>query len=184
VLNSGGGEAQFTIPDLPAPSGDTLLAQLESAMNALSAYQVSEVLNSGTGIVQDTFSADVPDRESWTINQTSRTIWIGKTFYTQEAPGDPWHEEESVTANTVPYFVWDQFKPLTNAHVIGQEMLDGVPTTVVASFGNAIATPIWFTFWVEATGRVRQVTMDAPEHFMTDTYTSYNKPVEIVPPTA
>jgi len=26
--------------------------------------------------------------------------------------------------------------------------------------------------------------MHAPEHFMTDTYTNYNKPVEIVPPNA
>jgi len=67
--------------------------------------------------------------------------------------------------------------------VIGQETLNGVPTTMVASFGNAIATPIWFTFWIDDSGRVRQVAMDAPEHFMTDTYTSYNKPVEIAAPT-
>jgi DNA-directed RNA polymerase subunit K/omega len=41
---------------------------------------------------------------------------------------------------------------------------------------------MWFTFWIDATGRVRQLAMDAPEHFMVDTYTSYNKPVGIAPP--
>jgi hypothetical protein len=61
-------------------------------------------------------------------------------------------------------------------------VLDGVQTTKVASFGNAQSTPIWFTFWIDAGGRVRQVAMDAPGHFMTDTYTSYDKPVRIVAP--
>jgi copper transport protein len=180
--NAGGGLAQFTIPALPAPSGKPLLTQLEAAMNALTAYQVTEVLDAGTVTVRSTFSSDVPDLTTWTVNQTSRTIWIGKTFYTQEAPGQPWHEEPSVSANAVPSFVWDFFRPLTNAHVIGEQVLDGVPTTLVSTFGNPTASPIWFTFWIDSSGLVRQVAMDAPEHFMTDTYTSYDKPVEIVPP--
>lgn len=181
--NSGGGQATFTIPKLPAPSGAALLTQLESTMRTLTAYQYSEVLNSGTYVERSTLSADAPDREAWTVNESGRTIWIGSTFYTQEAPGQPWHQEQSVTADSVSSsFTWDFFLPLTNAHVIGEAMLDGVPTTMVASFGDAISTPIWFTFWVDASGRVRQVAMDAQQHFMTDTYTSYDKPVSIVPP--
>jgi hypothetical protein len=89
-----------------------------------------------------------------------------------------------VTPNDVSTsFTWNFFTPLTNAHVLGEAMLDGVPTTMVATFGKAIGSPLWFTFWVDATGRVRQVAMDAQQHFMVDTYTSYNKPVVIVPPT-
>jgi hypothetical protein len=53
---------------------------------------------------------------------------------------------------------------------------------MVASFANALSTPIWFTFWIDVSGRVRQVAMAAPGHFMTDTYTSYDKPVVIVAP--
>jgi Copper resistance protein D len=181
VLNRGGGEAQFTIPALPAPSGDALVSQFEAAMKGLTAYQVSEVLNSGTVTVHSSYSSDAPDRSTWTINNTGTTIWIGSTLYTQEAPGQPWHQQPS-SPNTVPSFVWDFFRPLTNAHVIGQQVLDGVPTTKVASFGNSQSTPIWFTFWVDATGRVRQVAMDAPGHFMTDTYTSYDNPAQIVAP--
>ena len=181
VLNSGGGEADFTIPALPAPSGDTLLAQLDAAMKALTAYQVDEVLNSGTATIHSVYSSDAPDRTTWTINNTGTTIWIGTTQYTQDAPGQHWNRQTS-PADTVPSFVWDFFKPLTNAHVIGQQVLDGVPTTLVASFGNSQSTPIWFTFWVDATGRVRKVAMNAPGHFMVDTYTSYDKPVDIVAP--
>jgi copper transport protein len=174
-------EARFTIPALPAPSGNALLTKLEAAMKALTAYQVSEVLNSGTVTIHSVYSSDAPDRTTWTINNTSQTIWIGTTLYTQEAPGQPWHQQAS-PVDTVPSFVWDFFRPLTNAHVIGQEILGGVPTTMVASFGNSQSTPIWFTFWIDATGRVRQVAMNAPGHFMTDTYTSYDKPVDIVAP--
>jgi copper transport protein len=179
--SSDGGEATFTIPALPAPSGDDLLAKLETAMKALTAYQYKEVLSTGTATISGAYSSDAPDRTTWTINNAGTIVWIGTTLYTQDAPGEPWHRQTSPIA-TVPSFGWDFFRPLTNAHVIGHELLDGVPTTMVASFGNSQSTPIWFTFWIDATGRVRQVAMDAPGHFMIDTYTSYDKPVDIVAP--
>ncbi len=180
--NTDGGEATFTIPALPAPSGNDLLAKLETAMNRLSAYQYNEVLSTGRATISGAYASVAPDRTTWTITDAGTTVWIGTTLYTQEAPGEPWHRQTSPIA-TVPSFVWDFFRPLTNAHVIGHEVLDGVPTTKVASFGNSQSTPIWFTFWIDAAGRVRQVAMDAPGHFMTDTYTSYDKPVDIVAPT-
>ena len=183
--NAGGGEATFKIPALPARSGDTLLKRLESTMKALSSFQYSEVLNTGSVVERTLWSSVAPDRSAWTINASGRTIWIGSTFYTQEGPGQPWHQEQSVSPNNVASsFTWDFFLPLTNAHVIGESTVDGVPTTMVATFGSALSTPIWFTFWVDASGRVRQVAMDAQEHFMIDTYSSFDKPVDIAPPTS
>lgn len=183
--NAGGGEATFKIPALPARSGDTLLKRLESTMKALSSFQYSEVLNTGSVVERTLWSSVAPDRSAWTINASGRTIWIGSTFYTQEGPGQPWHQEQSVSPNNVASsFTWDFFLPLTNAHVIGESTVDGVPTTIVATFGSALSTPIWFTFWVDASGRVRQVAMDAQEHFMIDTYSSFDKPVDIAPPTS
>ena len=181
VLNSVGGEAVFTIPALPAPPGDTLVTQLDTAMNALTSYQFKEVLSTGTATISGVYSSDAPDRTTWTINNAGTTIWIGTNLYTQEAPGGPWHQQTS-PVDAVPSFVWDYFRPLTNAHVVGRQTLDGVSTTMVTSFGNSQSTPIWFTFWIDATGRVRQVAMDAPGHFMTDTYTSYDRPADIVAP--
>ncbi len=179
---AGSAEAKFIVPALPARSGDALLAQLETAMKALTAYQVSEVLSSGTATIHALYSSDAPDRTTWTINDAGTTIWIGTAQYTQDGPGQPWQQQQTPVANTVPSFVWDYYRPLSNAYVIGQDVLDGVPTTMVTAFGTYLSTPIWFTFWVDAGGRARQVAMDAPGHFMTDTYTSYNKPVDIVAP--
>lgn len=184
VLNPGGGEAAFTIPPLPAPSATATVAQFEAAMHGLTAYEYSEVLSSGITTVSADYAAVAPDRTTWTVARTSQTILIGTTEYTRDAPGSPWHIQAGLSRNTVPSFVWDFFEPLSNAHVLGHAVLEGVPTTVVAGFGNKYASPIWFTFWVDAAGRVRQVAMDAPGHFMIDTYTSYNHPVAIDPPPA
>ena len=182
VLNQGGGEATFTIPDLPAPSGETMLARFETVMHELTGYQYSEVLSSGATTVSADYASVAPDRTTWTVAHTSQTILIGTTEYTRDAPGDPWHTEPGLSRNTVPSFVWDFFEPLGNAHVIGHAVLGGVPTTVVAAFGNKDASPIWFTFWIDGSGRVRQAEMDAPGHFMIDTYSSYNHPVPIEAP--
>ena len=179
VLNPGGGEASFTIPSLPAPSGTHLLAQLQAAMHELSAYQYSEVLNPGP--IDADYSSVAPNKSTWSVG-SSKTIFIGNTQYTQLSPGGPWHAEPGLTQLIVPSFAWDFFEPLTNAHILGQGAVGGVPTTVVASFGNKFSTPTWFTFWVDATGRVRQVEMEEAGHFMTDTYTSYNQAVPIVAP--
>jgi copper transport protein len=184
VLNPGGGEAAFTVPPLPAPSGAATVAQFEAAMHGLSAYQYSEVLSSGITTVSADYASNAPDRTMWTVARTSQTILIGTTEYTRDAPGSPWRIQAGLSRNTVPSFVWDFFAPLSNAHVLGHAVLDGAPTTIVAGFGNKYASPIWFTFWVDAAGRVRQVAMDAPGHFMIDTYTSYNHPVPIDPPPA
>ena len=185
VLGPGGGEATFTMPSrLPAPSGASLLARMQTAMHALSAYQATEVLSSGITTIRSVYASDAPDKTTWTVGGSGQTIWIGTTQYTRSGPDDAWHVEAGLPANSVPYFVWDYFEPLTDAHVIGQAVLDGVPTTIVSSFGNKQSTAIWFTFWIDASGRVRQVGMDAPGHFMTDTYTTYNQPVDIVAPPA
>jgi copper transport protein len=182
VLGSSGGLASFTIPEqLPAPPGAALVTKLESVMQRLTAYQVNEVLNSGITTVDSAYASDAPDRSKVIINGESTSIWIGTSLYTQSAPGQPW-SRQTTPAITIPYFVWDEFQPLTNAHVLGAGVIDGVSTTMVSTFGNAQATPIWFTFWIDATGRVRQVAMDAPGHFMTDTYVSYDKPIAIDPP--
>jgi hypothetical protein len=184
VLNQEGGEAAFTIPDLPALSGEALLARFETVMHQLTGYQYSEELSSGVTTVSADYASVAPDRTTWTVAGTSQTILIGSTEYTRDTPGDPWHTQPVPSQNTVPSFGWDFFEPLGNAHVTGHAVLGGVPTTVVAAFGNKDASPIWFTFWVDGAGRVRQVEMDAPGHFMRDTYTSYNRSVPIEAPAA
>ena len=182
VLNPGGGRAVFTIPPLPAPNGDAELALMQRQMHGLSAYHATETLTSGGPIVSSEYSSAAPDRSVWAVNGVTNNIWIGTTQYTRSGTDQPWEVTANLPENKVPSFVWDYFAPLTNAHIVGQDIVDGLPTTVLAAFGNRSGTPLWFRFWVDATGRVRQVYMDAPGHFMVDHYLSFNAPVAIGPP--
>lgn len=182
VLNPGGGRAEFTIPALPAPGAAQSLALMQQRMHGLSAYHVAETLTSGGQIISSEYSSVVPDRSVWAVNGVTNNIWIGTTQYTRAGTDQPWQVTRGLPNNMVPSFVWDYFAPLINAHVVGDDSVDGVPATVVSAFGNRSGTPLWFRFWIDATGRVLQVYMDAPGHFMVDHYLSVNTPVPIGPP--
>lgn len=182
VLNPGGGRATFAIPPLPAPDGGQVLALMQQQMHSLGAYHATETLTSGGPIIASEYSSVAPDRSVWAVNGVTNNIWIGTTQYTRAGTDEPWQVTRGLPDNTVPSFVWDYFAPLINVHVIGQESVDGVPTTVVSAFGNRSGTPLWFRFWIDVSGRVHQVDMDAPGHFMVDHYLSFNAPVAIGPP--
>lgn len=182
VLNPGGGRATFTIPTLPAPDGGAELAAMQRQMHSLGAYHAAETLTSGGPIVASEFSSVAPDRSVWAVNGLTNNIWIGTTQYTRAGADQPWQLSRGLPENNVPSFVWDYFTPLSNAHVVGNDSVDGASTHVLAAFGSRAGTPIWFRFWVDATGRVRQVYMDAPGHFMVDHYLSFNAAVAIDPP--
>jgi copper transport protein len=182
VLGTQGGEAAFVIPQLPAPPGGALITKLEAAMKTLTAFQYSEFLNSGTTTEHGAESAVAPDRSTWNVAGAGQTTWIGHSEYIQATPGSAWIKQATSDANNVLSFVWDYYEPLTNAFVIGHPVINGVPTTEVEAFGNAQDSPIWFTFFVDSGGLVQKVGMTTTGHFMTDTYTSFNKPVPIDPP--
>jgi copper transport protein len=182
VLGPAGGRATFTVPSLPAPSGDALISGMQTAMHGLRSYAVSETLSSGIGTLHSEYASQAPDRSKWTVEQTSQTVSIGTTQYTQEAPGQPWHKETDLPPLTIPSFVWDYFQPLSNAHVVGHANVDGAGTIEVAAFGSRSGTPIWFTFWIDGDGLVRRVDMHAPGHFMSDRYVRHNAPETITAP--
>lgn len=182
VLNPGGGEATFTLPSLPALAGDSLVSGMQRAMHQLHSYAVNETLSSGRTTIASTYASVAPDRSTFTVNGTSTTVWIGTTEYSRSGPDQPWAVSRDLARNVVPSYVWDYFRPLTNAHVLGRDVVDGVPTTMVAAFGNRQSTAIWFTFWIDDSGLVRQVQMLAAGHFMIDHFLSVNQPAQITAP--
>ena len=82
----------------------------------------------------------------------------------------------------VPSFIWDYFKPLIDPHVMGSASIDGVDTTVVAFFGHAGDTGVWFRLWIDGDGLVRRAEMRANGHFMDHTYFDFGAPLSITPP--
>ncbi len=83
---------------------------------------------------------------------------------------------------TVPSFIWDSFRPFTDARVIGHQTLGGVKTDVVAFFNDGSGFPIWFRLWIDDSGLVHRAEMRALGHFMDETYFAFDKPISIVPP--
>jgi copper transport protein len=182
VLNPEGGRASFIVPTLPAPLGDALITRMQQRMRQLHSYQLTETLSSGAAPVVSTYTAEAPNRLSATVNGSFQTIFIGTTQYNRESPSQPWTVTTGVPEIAVPSFVWDYFAPLTDAHIVGHESLGGVPTTEVSGFGNKQGTALWFHFWIDGDGLVRQVRMTAAGHFMVDRYEGLDVPVQIGAP--
>jgi hypothetical protein len=182
VLGPTGGVARFSVPQVPAPSGQALLAQAQSRMHRLHSYRDHNTLFGGSGptIVTDTV-AQAPDRAQWTVDGND-TIWIGTTQYTRAGPTQPWSRTTGLDAARYPWFIWDPFAPLVDAHVIGQAVIDGTPTTEVAFFGSDPSIPVWFDVWIAPGGLVLQSQMLAQAHFMHDTYSAFDDPVSIAAP--
>jgi hypothetical protein len=177
-----GGRASFTVPHLPAPSGQSLLAQAQTRMHRLRSYADHNTLFGGAGptIVTDSVN-QAPDRARWTVDG-NQTIWIGTTQYTQAGPDQPWTETSGLAQATYPFFVWDPFTPLLDAHVVGSAVVDGTATTEVAFFGTDPGYPVWFEIWVASGGLILRSSMLAQAHFMHDTYSAFDQPASIVAP--
>ena len=185
VEGTGGGTAKFVVPDLFAPSGDQILAHMASATRLLSSYRQDEVLRSGLATVRAFYAFKAPDVfQTRVVASTgvSRTVWIGGTRYLQQQSGARWQVETGGGSPTVPSFIWDTFRPFTDARVIGHQTLDGVKTDVVTFFNDGAGFPIWFRLWIDHSGLVHRAEMRTLGHFMDESYFAFDRPISIVPP--
>ncbi|MFL5799230.1 MAG: copper resistance protein CopC [Actinomycetota bacterium] len=183
VGGSKGGEAGFTIPQLPAPSGVAVLRDVNDRMHALRTYRLAETLSSGLGTtVSADYTFQAPDRMAIdTPHEDADTVWIGGTRYSKE-PGKPWQVERGGPRQRVPSFIWDYFHPQIDAHLVGTAKVDGVKTRILAFFADQSGTAIWFRLWVDAGGVVHRAHMRAFGHFMDHRYYDFDQPVSIKPP--
>ena len=185
VEGTGGGTAQFMLPNLLAPSAEQILAHMRSVTALLSSYRQDEVLRSGLATVRASYAFKAPDAFRTRVLGSagaSRTVWIGDTRYLQQQPGARWQIETGGGSPTVPSFIWDSFRPFTDARVIGRQTLGGVKTDVVVFFSDGSGFPIWFRLWIDKSGLVHRAEMRALGHFMDQTYFAFDKPISIVSP--
>jgi copper transport protein len=182
VAGSTGGEARFTIPQLPAVAAPSLLAKAQARMHALTSYRLSEVLSSGLASVTTHYAFRSPDRMKSRGGGTS-VVLIGGTRYLRESPNAPWRTESGGPPLKVPSFIWDFFTPLIDVRSLGEQHVDGVRTNVLAFFGSSGGTPVWFRLWIDSRGFVHQAHMRAVGHFMDHRYFDFDAPLRIRPPT-
>jgi copper transport protein len=185
VAGTGGGTADFHVPDPKSPEADGLLARMHQRMQQLSTYRVNEELSSGAAVADTRYAFQAPDRLSTVGEQggrVSRLVWIGPTRYLRSTQTASWTVENNAASPTVPTFLWDSFQPLIDARKIGVDEIDGVPTDVVVCFGGQADLPVWFRLWIDRAGLVRRAQMRAQGHFMNETYSAFDHGFEILPP--
>ena len=183
VGDSPGRVASFNVPQLPAPDGTQLFAQLEQRMHALTSYRLAQTLDSGTDTVRTTYECHAPDQVRARSSGGFQTVWIGETEYLQRAPGAGWILERGGSSFPVSTFVWDYVPDrVVDPRIVGDGHIDGVDTTVLSFYGPLGSAAYWFRLWVDPTGLVRRTEMRAQGHFMSQRYSALDAPIAIQPP--
>jgi copper transport protein len=186
VAGPAGGTAAFDLPTLPAKDGTTLARSALAQMNRLDSYRVAEVLSG----FRSAYAYARPHQmwlRTWYGDGVQQSLWLGSSLYVKTGPRARWQLKSRGSLAPVPYFVWDPFRPLVDARILGTGTVSGVPVTVVSAFGGHGSEPdsVWFTLWVDRkTGRVLRSQMWAPNHFMDDHYHAFNRPAGIPTPRA
>ncbi len=183
VPGSHGGTAGFALPSLPAPDASALVTSASAWMNALRSYQVDEMFSG----IHSTYAFAVPHQmwlRMWLSGAPRETLWLGTSLYKRSSPTASWSAPVSAQPVPVPYVAWKPFQPAVNAALIGIDTLDGVPVRKVSFFGGhgTDPEPVWFTLWLDTSGRVLRSQMWAPNHFMDDRYSGFNQPVNMPRP--
>ncbi len=175
VAGRHGGSAAFRLPVLPAPDGATLVRIARSSMAQLHSLTFHETLTGGAGTTITTdYVEAAPDSLQWTQPGGAALVAIGSSRYTRTHSSDPWAVEAGDPVTREPQFMWQYFSQSLAAHIVGEQVTDGAPTTAVSFFSGVAGTPIWFRFEVDAEGLVRHAEMLAPGHFMTQSYADFN----------
>jgi hypothetical protein len=168
---------------LPAPDGAGALAEAFASEERLTSVRVHETLRSqvGSSPITADYQFRAPDSFAFTVNGT-REVGIGALAYRQDQPSGPW-----IVENTGVPFGWPSpyfrqaWADATAARVIGADIIDGVPSHIVAFVRPDL--PAWFELWVgDADGRVRREEMRAEGHLMQHDYAGFDTPTQIAPP--
>ena len=183
VPGAHGGAASFALPSLPAPDASALVTSASTWMNALRSYQVDEMFSG----IHSTYAFAVPHQmwlRMWLSGTPRDTLWLGTSLYKRTSPTAAWTAPVSAVPVPVPYVAWKPFEPAANATLIGLDTLDGVPVRKVSFFGGhgTDPEPVWFTLWLDRSGRVLRSQMWAPNHFMDDRYSGFDQPVNMPHP--
>ena len=185
VEGTTGGTASFRLPNLPPPDGTANIRTMMRRMHELATYRLDEALSSGRAEVNATYEFVAPDEMTQEVTSSgtrSQVVWIAGTRYLKPSPQAPWEVERGGPRPTVPSFVWDFFRPFLDARVLGSARVDGVPTQIVAFFGDDGGLPVWFRLWIDGRGLVHRAEMRAPGHFMDHRYYDFDAPIRIAPP--
>lgn len=168
----------FQIPPRWRPAAEQA-AQVTSAFTALRSLVYDEHLSSGIEApIETRWVIQAPDRLAYRIRGGPRAVVIGERRW-DKLPGRPWVESET-EALELPEPPWGA-SPV-DASLLGHARIDGRLTDVL-SFEAATEPVTWFTVWVDReTSLPVHLRMTTTSHFMTQSFRSFDRPIELQPP--
>jgi hypothetical protein len=160
---------QFPIP-LRLHDGSALLRRATKAFTSARSIEYSERVVSGPGdVLEATFVLQAPDRLEYHIRDGPDAIVIGSRRW-DRSPGGTWiRSPQTPLREPAPY--WHSSS--RNALLIAPHVLTFYDPSI----------PAWFRLRVAPrTARPVELHMTAAAHFMTHRYSSFDRPVDISPP--
>jgi copper transport protein len=163
------------------PEAPDWLEKSDAAMNQLTSLRSVQELNDGVhGEVTTQYEYQAPDRMRFQIVGEGESIAIGATQYYFEQ--GVWQTRVRVDPLVFPNFA--NARQVGVAKIGRVETLDGKAMQVVVGT-DATSANAHYAYWI-GTGdfRLYQFAMVAPAHFMMQSYSNYDAPVQIVAPVA
>jgi hypothetical protein len=162
----------------PPRPGASIARRAARVFRSLRTLTTREELESqpGNRIVSHwTFQA--PDRLTYRIEGGAKAVVIGPRRWDKVSEAEAWKASPQ-TPLTLPATPWAKVR---DARLLGTETVDGKQVDVVSFLDPSV--PAWFTIRVDPeTGRTLDLGMTAAAHFMTERYSGFDEPLEIVPP--
>ncbi|MHB8620960.1 MAG: copper resistance D family protein, partial [Chloroflexota bacterium] len=178
VVAADGGIASYKLPPLPAAKGAQLLRKASARMHQLRTLRIQESLAPPRPPERSTYQFEAPDRMRLDVSTGFDLIWVGSTRYERDKPSGPWQSEQASRPFRVPFYIWDDAPPMDPV-ILGQAVVGGVTTRVIAFFESSGNLPLWFRLWVGPDGLVHRAEMRAPGHFMDHRYSDFDAPLVI-----
>jgi len=159
----------------PVPSAANLMARATATWRGLHSMRYVDRLASGPGEeVTSLWKIVAPDQVSYAIRGGSGAVIIGDKRWDRESAGGKWVESDQVPL-TQPQPFWAE---VSDPHLLGSATVGGHPVWKVSFFDPVSLA--WFEIAIEkSTGRTLDLHMTGTAHFMHDTYTSFDRPLQI-----
>lgn len=114
-------------------------------------------------------------------------VVIGNTRWVQLPNDLGWTKQEG--AMIIPPAEWgEEYRGATDFAILGEEIIDGTPTTIVAFLVPEVTEPqrqtaAWYVWWVDpASGHLLREAMVSRLHYMLNKFSDFNVPVHVTPP--
>jgi hypothetical protein len=162
----------------PPKSGAALVAKAAKTWFGLRTLVIDDRLGDGHTTLDTVWKIVAPDRIEYLISDGDESIIIGDRRWVKPAGSTRWIESAQTPVQQ-PQPFWET---ATDARILGTVSVNGRPAWKISFFDPR--TPGWFTILVDkATMHTVDMHMTALAHFMHDTYSSFDGPVSVTPPT-